>query len=151
MNINAQQKKALKKLNDAITNLPEFRDVMLLVPSNVAITDCELVECDQTQYFHKKAVKYEGIVPNQKGKHPYLLQCCGLEYFESSKTIEAIAKDIYKAYNFVNLNMNIKTDMVGFYISNYLSDVCGWHKTDEVYPHMRQEAIGAFSLPKLKD
>ena len=67
MNINAQQKKALAKLNDAITNLPEFRDVIMLVPSHVAISDCELVECDQSLYFHKKTVKYEGIIPKDKG------------------------------------------------------------------------------------
>ena len=151
MNINTQQKKALKKLNDAITNLPEFRDVMLLVPSNVAITDCELVECDQTQYFHKKAVKYEGIVPNQKGKHPYLLQCCGLAYFESDKSIKELADDIAEAYTKVKAVKTIKPDMVSLNIFHYLIANCSWDMTDEVYPHMRTQAIGAFSLPKLKD
>ena len=128
---------------------------MLLVPSNVAISDCELVECDQTQYFHKKNVKYEGIVPNDKGTHPFLLECCGLEYFESNRSVKELATDIFKAYNEVinstqYKQKKIKPDMVGFYISNQLSILCNWDKTDEVYPHMRMEAIGGFSLPKVK-
>ena len=151
MKMNAQQKKALAKLNDAITNLPEFRDLMLMLPSKVAITDCELIECDQSLYFHNNKVKYEGIVPKDKGKQPYLLECCGLEYFESDKTIEEIANEIFNAYTIVMKNKSLDADMIGFHISNYLSEHYDWDKTDEVYPHMRQQAIGGFSLPKLKD
>ena len=46
MKMTKQMNKALEKLNNAITNLPEFGDVMKLVPSNVAITNCELMECE---------------------------------------------------------------------------------------------------------
>lgn len=151
MKMNAQQKKALAKLNDAITNLPEFRDLMLMLPSKVAITDCELIECDQSLYFHNNKVKYEGIVPKDKGKHPYLLECCGLEYFESSKSIDELANDIAEAYKFVLSHKEVKPDRIGFHISNYLSEHFDWEKTDEVYPHMRQQAIGGFSLPKVKE
>ena len=49
MKMTKQMTKALEKLNNAITNLPEFGDVMKLVPSNVAITKCELMECETTR------------------------------------------------------------------------------------------------------
>lgn len=42
MKMSKELTKAMKNLNDAVTNLPEFGAVMKLVPKHVAISNCEL-------------------------------------------------------------------------------------------------------------
>ena len=144
MKLNIKQKKALTKLNNAITNLPEFEAVMKLVPSNVAITNCELMECDQTLSFFKNKVSYVGIVPTTKGVQPYLMNLCGQWYFESSKPVELIANDIARA-------MQDAKSKDSFKVSQYLMYELNMDMTDEVYPHMRSNAIGVFTANGLKN
>lgn len=153
MKMNKQQTKALEKLNDAITNLPEFGAVMKLVPSNVAITNCELIECDTTREWGKgkNKVTYRGLVlhDGDKKEHEYLIQCCGLEYFTTTKTLEQIANDILTAV----ANAPKKKDplMHALSVADYLNNECEWEMTDEVYPHMRDNAEGVFIVEKFRE
>lgn len=98
--MNKAQAKAITKLNDAITNLPEFGALMKLVPSNVAITNCELTECETTREYKngkKCIITYQGLVLQEKQKvlYPYVVECG--EYlisFSSKCKLDAIVEDI---------------------------------------------------------
>ena len=153
MKMNKQQTKALEKLNDAITNLPEFGAVMKLVPSNVAITNCELTECETTREWGKgkNKVTYHGLVlhDGDKKEHEYLIQRCGLEYFTTKKTLEQIANDILTAV----ANAPKKKDplMHALSVADYLKNELEWEMTDEVYPHMRDNAEGGFIVEKFRE
>lgn len=153
MKMTKQMTKALEKLNDAITNLPEFGAVMKLVPSNVAITNCELTECETTRTWGKgkNKVTYRGLVlhDGDKKEHEYLIQCCGLEYFTTKKTFEEIANDIITALT----NAPKKKDplMHALSVADYLNADLKWEMTDEVYPHMRDNAEGVFIVEKFRE
>jgi hypothetical protein len=139
---------ALTKLNLAIVSLPEYRALVKLLGHNEIVSACTVVEQEVTVQ-PTPNVSYEGITstPKKGEERPYLLTCCGQEYFRSSKSIEELSKDIQEAVN--NTPKGKDPDMHTFHISSYLSDKLGWDKTDEVYPHMRMEAVGTFSVIKL--
>lgn len=142
----SKKKQALIKLNNAITNMPEFAEVMKLLGPNEAITNCDIIECDVTIKASNQ-VSYEGITSSPKGKtRPYLLNCCGQEYFQSNKEIQDLIKDVETAIKNTpkkgtrdNLDHSSK-------VSEYLRTKLNWEITDEVYPHMRMEAVGIFDV-----
>ena len=142
----SKKKQALAKLNDAITNMPEFRDLMKLLGPNEAITNCDIIECEVT-IKSSNQVSYEGITSSPKGKtRPYLLNCCGQEYFQSNKEIKDLIKDIETAIQ--NTPKKGTRDSLDHSskVSRYLRTKLNWDLTDEVYPHMRMEAVGEFNV-----
>lgn len=152
MKMTKQLTKALDKLNDAITNLPEFGAVMMMVPPNVAITNCELMECETTREWGKgtNKVTYRGLVlhDGDKKEHEYLIQCCGLEFFSTKKTLEQIATDIITALT----NAPKKKDplMHALSVADYLKNDLNWEMTDEVYPHMMDNTEGVFVVDRFR-
>lgn len=145
MKMTKQMTKALEKLNNAITNLPEFGAVMKLVPSNVAITNCELIECDTTREWGKgkNKVTYRGLVLHDgDGKqHNYLIQCFGEKVVCTNGTLEEIAQVILTALE----KAPKKRDKVehAISVSNYLRDKLDYH-------HMRQSAVGEFTIKRFE-
>ena len=144
----SKKKQALAKLNDAITNMPEFAELMKLLGPNEAITNCDIIECEVT-IKSSNQVSYEGITSSPKGKtRSYLLNCCGQEYFQSNKEIKDLIKDIETAIQ--NTPKKPKDSMpLDFRVSEYLRTKLKWGLTDEVYPHMRMEAVGEFKVKLL--
>jgi hypothetical protein len=144
----SKKKQALAKLNDAITNMPEFAELMKLLDPNEAITNCDIIECE-VKVKASNQVSYEGITSSPKGKtRPYLLNCCGQEYFQSNKEIKDLIKDIEVAIK--NTPKNGKGTLpLDFRVSEYLRTKLNWELTDEVYPHMRMEAVGEFNVKLL--
>ena len=144
----SKKKQALAKLNDAITNMPEFAELMKLLGPNEAITNCDIIECE-VKVKASNQVSYEGITSSPKGKtRPYLLNCCGLEYFQSNKDVSELLKDIEVAIK--NTPKKPKDSMpLDFRVSEYLRTKLKWGLTDEVYPHMRMEAVGEFKIKLL--
>lgn len=143
-------KKAIEALNNAITNLPEFQAVMRLVPSNVAVTNCDLVESDSKLVWGKgkNKISYEGeTIGNDDGNtHDYLVNICGQEYLSTTKSILQLVADIETAMK--NAPKGKTTDMNSLQVANYLRYELDWDVTDEVYPHMRMNAEGTFSINK---
>lgn len=131
--------KCMKALRKAVEKLPEYRALMTLVTSNhtLELSLEEHAYCDVLT----KNVKYLGCTPS-KGENAYLLNFCGLEYFRTCRSPETIALEIQKVVDEV-LDSDPKDAMFGFYVSSKLHDIL--NHTDEVYPHMRSEAIGTFS------
>jgi hypothetical protein len=131
--------KCMKALRKAVETLPEYRALMTLVTRNhtLELSLEEHAYCDVMT----ENVKYLGCTP-AKGTNAYLLNFCGLEYFRTDRTPEAIALEIQKVVDEV-LASDPKDAMFGFNVSSRLHDIL--YHTDEVYPHMRSEAIGTFS------
>lgn len=145
----SKKKQALAKLNDAITNMPEFAELMKLLGPNEAITNCDIIECE-VKVKASNQVSYEGITSSPKGKtRPYLLNCCGLEYFQSNKDVSELLKDIEVAIK--NTPKKGTRDSLdhSFKVSEYLRTKLNWDLTDEVYTHMRMEAVGEFKVKLL--
>ncbi len=136
--------KRMKALKKAVEKLPEYHALMELLTSNHELVlgleehaHCEILA---------ENVKYVGCTP-EKGANAYLLNFCGLEYFRTVRSPESIAQEIQKVVEEVAATKP-KDDMFGFHVSSKLHDIL--NHTDEVYPHMRSEAIGTFSHhPKL--
>ena len=152
LKVTKKMQKALDSLNNAITNLPEFQAVMKVVPRNVAITHCDLVECDtQLKWGEgKNLVTYEGeILNNANGKdHQYLVEICGCQLLFTKKSLKQIADEIHDAIK--NAPKAKNPDLQSLKILNYLGAKHDWEMTDEVYPHMLQMVEGTFSVPAYK-
>lgn len=134
----------MKALQKAMEKLPEFDALMELLTPNYELS-LSLEEHPHCQILTEN-VKYVGCTP-KKGANAYLLNFCGLEYFMTVRSPESIALEIQKVVEEVAAS-NPKADMFGFHVSSKLHDIL--QHTDEVYPHMRNEAIGTFSHhPKL--
>jgi hypothetical protein len=141
----SKKTQAIAALNRAIIQLPEFKALEKLLGHNEAIAAVTVFE----QEVHVKPtpnVRYNGLTsdPKKNEKRPYILECCGGEYFTSTKTVPEIAQEIQEAVSKAAKGK----DKLGttFNISQYLSDKLGWDKTDEVYPHMYQQAVGKFEV-----
>ena len=145
MKMTKQMTKALEKLNTAITNLPEFADVMKLVPSNVAITNCELMECETKRTWGKgnNTVTYNGLVLHDgDGKqHNYLIHCVGQKLFCTNGTLEEIAQLILTALEKAPKKRDKLQHSIS--VSNYLRDKLN-------YPHMHQSVVGEFTLKRFE-
>ncbi len=136
----------LKALWKAVEKLPEFDALMELLTPNHELK-LGLEEHAHCQILAEN-VKYVGCTP-KKGMNAYLLNFCGLEYFRTVRSPETIALEIQKVVEEVAASKP-EADMFGFHVSSRLHDIL--QHTDEVYPHMRSEAIGTFSHhPKLTD
>jgi len=136
--------KCMKALRKAVEKLPEYRALMEHAAPYHELT-LGLEEHAHCQILTEN-VKYVGCTP-AKGANAYLLNFCGLEYFRTNRSPEHIALEIQKVVDEVTAS-NPKEDMFGFHVSSRLHDILC--HTDEVYPHMRSEAIGTFSHhPKL--
>lgn len=152
MKMSKEITKAMKNLNDAVTNLPEFGAVMKLVPEHVAISNCELLEYDTTRKWGKgtNMISYHGrILHDGDGKnHLYMIQCCGAEIFCTDATLDQIAKDIQTALE----KAPKKRDKVmhSLSVSDYLMNELDWELNDEIYPHMRSKAEGTFIIKKFE-
>ena len=152
MKMSKELTKAMKNLNDAVTNLPEFGAVMKLVPEHVAISNCELLEYDATRKWGKgtNMISYHGrILHDGDGKnHLYMIQCCGTEIFCTDATLDQIAKDIQTALE----KAPKKRDKVmhSLSVSDYLMNELDWGLNDEIYPHMRSKAEGTFIIKKFE-
>lgn len=129
----------LKALRTALEKLPEFDALMeVLTPHHELSLGLE--EHAHCQILTEN-VKYVGCTP-KKGANAYLLNFCGLEYFRTVRSPESIALEIQKVVEEVAAQKP-KADMFGFHVSSRLHEIL--NHTDEVYPHMRSEAIGTFS------
>jgi hypothetical protein len=139
--------KALTALNKAIAKMPEFRALEKLLGHNEAISACTVFEKEVTSKLTPNVV-YEGLTSKSKKERPYLLVCCGEEYFQSNKTIEDLAKEVQEAINNCPATEKDDTDewRRPLAISMYLSEKLNWDKTDEVFPHMRMESVGTFKV-----
>ena len=134
----------MKALHKAMKKLPEYKELFDLLPGNYKL-NVEVEEVDQLTVLDKN-VEYYGLTPN-KGENAYMLRCCGEEYFVSSRSQKEIALEIQRAYQKVK-ESGVDISMRGFHISEALHDIL--HQTDEVYPHMRDNAVGVFKVLKLK-
>ncbi len=150
LKVTKKMQKALDKLNNAITNLPEFKEVMKTIPRNVAVTSCELMEADTklTWGKDKSLVSYDGtIIGNADGKdHQYLVNICGLMYLSTKKSLKELAEDIQTAMSKCKKHSDPMIESL--YVTTYLMDKLDWEMTDEVYPHMRMSAEGVFTAEK---
>lgn len=147
----AQKKKTLdqcmKALQRAMQNLPEFAELYRTLPP---FHDLEMtvVENKHLQVLSQD-VFYRGCTP-KNGLNSYLLQYCGHEYFQSDKALSEIAEIIQTVVTQERENPTLKErglDWSGYSedlrISLRLANILD--ATDEVYPHMRDRAIGVFS------
>jgi hypothetical protein len=141
------QKKALAKLNQAIIQLPEFKALEKLLGHNEAIAAVTVFEQD-VKVQATPNVSYEGLTsPTKKGEErPYIIECCGEEYFKSNKSVEELSKEIQEAVDKAPKGKGKGDWERPFSISTYLREKLGWEKNDEVYPHMRMEAVGVFKV-----
>jgi hypothetical protein len=144
----SKKTQALAALNKALTKLPEYLALSKLLGHNEAI-DAVTVSEQEVQIKPTPNVTYEGItsIPKKNVKRAYLLDCCGTEYFEyfkSTKTTQELAQEIQDAVN--NAPKEEEKLLTSYNISLYLSDILNWEKTDEVYPHMYQLAVGTFKV-----
>lgn len=134
--------KALSKLRKAMKDLPEYQALMALKGPYSKI-ETNVVEYGHTERHHPD-VEYSGLSVG-KGQHAFLLECCGLEYFTSDLTPMLISAKIQMAVDKVKA-AGVASDMYGFHISEQVREF--FNLTDEVYPHMRSEAVGCFVVDK---
>jgi hypothetical protein len=141
--------KAIEKLTKKLESLPEYAEVCKLLPPNNRM-ELQIME-DSSETKFNQYVSYEGFVPEKGVSSPYLVQVCGLSYFESRLSPKEIAERIeeivvqerenptkkHRSCNWEGYSEDLR-------ISLRLADLFGG--TDEVYPHMRDAAMGSFVL-----
>lgn len=152
LKVTKKMQKAIDALNNAITKLPEFKEVMKCVPRNVAVTSCGLIETDTKLKWGegKNLVTYEGeILNNANGKdHQYVVEICGSQMLYTKKSLKQIADEIHDAIK--NAPKAKNPDYQSLKILDYLNDKHDWQTTDEIYPHMWQQSEGTFTVPSYK-
>ena len=141
--------KAIAKLKKKIATLPEYTDLLLLLPANNSVN--VVIEEHAIVQSLNEHVEYEGFSEESGKTNKYLLEICGLSYFESKLKPSEVAKIIEEVVVQERENPTIKErgcDWKGYSedlrVCLRLSRKLG--ATDEVYPHMRDNAIGVFRV-----
>lgn len=134
---------ALKK---ALRHLPEYHRLLVILPPNHNLSLS--IEEESTLQKLTENVTYEGLAAD-KGLNSYLVQICGQSYFKSQMEPAEIARQMQEIYTQERENPTLKgCDWKGysFDLRVCLRIASLFGATDEVFPHMRDEAIGVFIL-----
>lgn len=134
-------KKKLHTLNQRIMRDPLYQEIVSLLPDLHTIQKLTVIEHSGIFQFNP-SVSYSGLSMKTKQEH-MLFDCCGLHYFIATKDLKTMAQEAEAIVKEVRASKP-EAKYLDLHVSSRLADL--WQATDEVYPHMRQNAIGILKI-----